>query len=878
MNAQTITKRLFQSTLLTVAAGWFAASLAADEIHWTIIGPTAVTFDWRGTAAETSIAYGASAGNYTTTVTAANPTGVCVPYSSPGPFYEAKITGLTANTLYHYRIASGPDHTFRTPPPAGTSNFEVLVEGDLGDAAYYPTVAGVQSLVAQERGARFTLLVGDLSYADDHGIQHVDNAFNDVMVWSQDVAEMAAWGNHEWDNPPPQVDDLRNYKGRFDFPNPKTSPGTPAISDCSEDWYWFDYGNVRFIAYPEPWTGAWSDWKTQATTLMDAAQSNANIKWIVTFGHRPVYSSGHQSADSTFQGYMAVLASTHSKYVLNVNGHSHDYERSYPQDGSGDNVHGAINVTVGTGGSSLEEDGTCLWLVCTQPSWSAARFMHLGYLKLYFTATSIQGNFFCGPAGAGTNDITCNPGDVIDSFSIGPPVCDDADGDGYGSPAIAACPHGTVKDCDNGNAAVYPGAPQICDGVNNDCNAPGWPSTAGTNDGDNDGDGLSACAGDCNDANPFCRNDCTDSDGDGACNQFDNCPGVSNPSQTNADGDAFGDACDTCTDTDGDGFGNPGYAANTCPTDCAPSDPHTYPGAPEINDGKDNQCPGDEGYGVADETSGDSGFHGATNTKTDYSWPAQTGATSWQVARASSPDFSVGCSTTPVAGTLWTDTQVPAAGQVFYYLNRPVTPFVGSWGTRSAGVERSGICPGSSSTTLTVGVTASSDDAEETDTGSMRLTSGDIDLTLDGSYQTVGIRFNGWTIPRGSRILNASIQFTVRDATSAPTSVTIQGEADDNPGTFTSATSNISQRPRTSASASWSPPAWNSGEAGVNQRTPSLASVIHEVVSRPGWASGNSIVIIITGTGDRSARSWETDATNHTGVALLTIEFDGGGQ
>src|SRR5690606_6302863 len=30
------------------------------------------------------------------------------------------------------------------------------------------------------------------------------------------------------------------------------------------------------------------------------------------------------------------------------------------------------------------------------------------------------------------------------------------------------------------------------------------------------------------------------------------------------------DACDTCTDTDGDGFGNPGFAANTCPVDNCP--------------------------------------------------------------------------------------------------------------------------------------------------------------------------------------------------------------------------------------------------------------------------------------------------------------------
>ena len=57
-----------------------------------------------------------------------------------------------------------------------------------------------------------------------------------------------------------------------------------------------------------------------------------------------------------------------------------------------------------------------------------------------------------------------------------------------------------LADCDDAQAAVYPGAPQVCDGLNNDCNSPTWPSLAQTNEADNDGDGLSTCQQDCNDA------------------------------------------------------------------------------------------------------------------------------------------------------------------------------------------------------------------------------------------------------------------------------------------------------------------------------------------------------------------------------------------
>ena len=129
---------------------------------------------------------------------------------------------------------------------------------------------------------------------------------------------------------------------------------------------------------------------------------------------------------------------------------------------------------------------------------------------------------------------------------------------------------------------------------------------------DNDGDGYSECAGDCDDANPALHpgaaevcdgrdNDCdglvdegfTDSDGDGRANCVDNCPTVVNPSQTNSDQDTTGDACDTCTDTDGDGRANPGFPASTCPVDNCPEVPNASQvdtDADGVGDACDN-CP-----------------------------------------------------------------------------------------------------------------------------------------------------------------------------------------------------------------------------------------------------------------------------------------------
>ena len=183
----------------------------------------------------------------------------------------------------------------------------------------------------------------------------------------------------------------------------------------------------------------------------------------------------------------------------------------------------------------------------------------------------------------------------------------------------------------------------------------------------------------------------SDLDADGVACIEDNCPDTANADQTDADSDTLGDACDNCpsapnapqVDYDADGHGS------AC--DCTDTDAAVFPGAVEVNDGADNQCPDEPGHGAVDETSGDSGFHAPGDT-TSYSWPAQAGAEGYEVARARSADFTASCMTWTVAEPSFTDVAEPPPGSVFYYLNRPVSPHAGSWGFDSAGVERTVPC------------------------------------------------------------------------------------------------------------------------------------------------------------------------------------------
>ena len=173
-----------------------------------------------------------------------------------------------------------------------------------------------------------------------------------------------------------------------------------------------------------------------------------------------------------------------------------------------------------------------------------------------------------------------------------------------------------------------------------------------------------------------------------------------------------------------------------------------------------------------------------------------------------------------------------------------------------------------------VQVAASADDGEESEAGQMNLTSSDLELVFSGGNQTVGMRFSNVEIPRGASITNATIQFQVDEPTTVPTSLSIQGEAADDAVAFTTQVGNISSRSRTTSSVAWLPAPWpDVGEAGPDQRTPNIASVIQEVIDRPGWSSGNALVTIITGTGERTAESFNGDAA---GAPILHVDYVAG--
>ncbi len=183
----------------------------------------------------------------------------------------------------------------------------------------------------------------------------------------------------------------------------------------------------------------------------------------------------------------------------------------------------------------------------------------------------------------------------------------DADGDGYGvvTDRVYACeaPAGYVAidgDCDDADTAYNPGA------LEPDCSDPAdYNCDGSTGYDDNDGDGWSACQ-DCNDGAAAVHPGATET-----CNTLDDdCDG-------DLDEDAAADARTWYDDQDGDGYGDPDDAEVDCDQprgfvdngeDCDDADDDAHPGATETwYDGVDQDCDGrdddqdEDGYGVASD-------------------------------------------------------------------------------------------------------------------------------------------------------------------------------------------------------------------------------------------------------------------------------------
>jgi hypothetical protein len=319
--------------IVLLAGGGAAAQTVTRGPYLQIPTPSGVVVRWRtDVPTDSRVSIGAAPGALSTDFDDATST----------TEHEVQISGLTADTRYYYAIGttSGPltgddaSTYFRTSPTPGTVRpIRAWVIGDAGFAG--PALNAVRDAYTTFAAGGDTdlfLLLGDNAYLVANDAQYQSAVFDTHAPLLRRVAPWPTFGNHEALSSN-SITETGPYFQMFTLPKAGEAGGVPS---GTESYYSFDFANVHFIVL---------DGNSSSTapagammTWLEADLQATSADWLIAFWHQPPYSKGllHDSDVEAREIEMRqkVLPMLEDYGVdLVLNGHSHNYERSFLLDG-----------------------------------------------------------------------------------------------------------------------------------------------------------------------------------------------------------------------------------------------------------------------------------------------------------------------------------------------------------------------------------------------------------------------------------------------------------------------------------------------------------------------------------------------------------------
>ncbi|MCG3220206.1 MAG: metallophosphoesterase [Candidatus Heimdallarchaeota archaeon] len=244
-------------------------------------------------------------------------------------WHHVELTGLSPETIYHYRVGNG--ETWSTD-----SYFKT---GTLGDHAKFIALGDTQSgITARNKMLRkinnldidFALFSGDFVEMGSN-INEWNGFLNSYEPFTNHIPMMTTLGNHE--------------KNHSIYYNTFALPG-------NEEYYSFNFGPVHFSILHTYWEGIENEnYTKQIDWLIADLEAHDEYDWNVVMMHRPPFSSFvryHQGwYDLINESFVPIFEQYEIDLVLT--GHEHAYERLYKNNvtyiisgGAGANLYDAI--------------------------------------------------------------------------------------------------------------------------------------------------------------------------------------------------------------------------------------------------------------------------------------------------------------------------------------------------------------------------------------------------------------------------------------------------------------------------------------------------------------------------------------------------------
>ena len=252
-----------------------------------------------------------------------------------------RFEGLSSGAAYWYRVFVDDRavgfHRVVTAS-RGPSAFRVLAFGDSGTGGLRQF--GLAAVMPSYR-PDMVLHVGDLVHPRGASRHYVGKFFRPYAALLPEVPFYPCAGNHDF-----ATDEAGPMFAHFDLPSNGPAGASPGRH------YWFDRGDVRFVAIDTNQTVAVLS--EQVAPWLDQVLADTGTRFKIVFLHHPIFADGRYGP--SYGLWTSLVPTLEGRGVhLVLNGHEHSYQRSHPvRDqkvvGPGE---GGVYVTTAAGGAPL---------------------------------------------------------------------------------------------------------------------------------------------------------------------------------------------------------------------------------------------------------------------------------------------------------------------------------------------------------------------------------------------------------------------------------------------------------------------------------------------------------------------------------------------
>jgi len=298
-------------------------------------GQTSIIINWRtDIACDSKVKYGLTKTNLSQTVTNVNTVS----------HHTISLNGLNTNTKYFYTVSNSANsflcdtfYFFTAPPNNSKQKIRIVATGDCGTGQ--PTQINTRNALMnffKNNYINCWLLLGDNAYTNGLDNEYTSLFFapyqNNFIM--HNTCLYPCIGNHDYANTPALAENKAvPYYDLFNLPTTGQLGGVPSNTEA---YYSYNYANVHFVSIDSYGTElslrAYDTLSPQYLWLKQDLQQN-NLMWTIVYFHHPPYTMGSHTSDLegelvSIRTYLTPLFEK-NKVDLVLNGHSHNYERSW---------------------------------------------------------------------------------------------------------------------------------------------------------------------------------------------------------------------------------------------------------------------------------------------------------------------------------------------------------------------------------------------------------------------------------------------------------------------------------------------------------------------------------------------------------------------